>query len=119
MVVFDNLETINLINFGLNIVDLGTRILPVMSLSPNQALVLGKNDERSFIKPISHYVLGLRFGNLKRSKTQEKTQPARVFTTRSVIWKTILVFFSRWVIFSRVIRPLLLVLCIYKDQFYK
>ena len=51
------------------------------SLSPNQALVLGKNDERSSIKPILlHYVLGLRFGNLKRSNKREKPQPARVLS---------------------------------------
>ena len=33
---------------------------------------------------ILHYALGLRFGNLKRSKTREKTQPARVLTQRIV-----------------------------------
>ena len=36
------------------------------------------------LKAILHYALGLRFGNLKRSKTQEKTQPTRVFTQRIV-----------------------------------
>ena len=33
-----------------------------------------------FVKPILHYALGLRFGNLKRSKTEVKTQLAHVFT---------------------------------------
>ena len=32
------------------------------------------------LKPILHYALGLRFDNLKHSKTQEKMQPARFLT---------------------------------------
>ena len=35
-------------------------------------------------KPIFRYVLGLLFGNVKRSKTPEKMRPARVFTQRVV-----------------------------------
>ena len=32
------------------------------------------------VKALLHYVLGLRFGNLKSSKMHEKLQPTRVFT---------------------------------------
>ena len=51
----------------------------------------------STLKPILHYVLDLRFGNLERSKTAKKTQPAHVFfPMHSVIKKNVLSFFSRF-----------------------
>ena len=36
------------------------------------------------VKAILHYAVGLRFGNLKHSKTHEKTQLNRIFTRRIV-----------------------------------
>ena len=35
--------------------------------------------EAKTLKALLHYTLGLRFGNLKRSKTHGKTQLTRVF----------------------------------------
>ena len=57
------------------------------------------------LKAILHYALGLRFGNLKRSKTQEKTQLSRFYPTDSVFWKNFLAFYLRFRFFSSVWIP--------------
>ena len=36
------------------------------------------------VQAMLHYALGLRFGNLKHTKTREMTQLTRVFTRRIV-----------------------------------
>ena len=52
-----------------------------------------QSDIRKSLKAILHYALGLRFGNLKHSKTREKTQLTRVFTQRIVKSHILLVMF--------------------------
>ena len=50
---------------------------------------------RVILKPIYmlRYAFGLRFGNVKRSKTREKSQSARIFTQHVVLYRRI---FSRF-----------------------